>query len=282
MTPAVGNRVIRLGHSPDPDDAFMFYALARNRMDTGPFRFHHVLRDIETLNRWAEECRLEVTALSVHAYAYVHDKYLLLPHGASVGDGYGPVLVGAPGTTVCRLKRGRVAIPGKRTTAYLALCLAMTDIQVVEVPFDRIPEAVFEGHADAGLLIHEGQLTFEQMGLHKVLDLGEWWHRETGLPLPLGVNAVRRDLGSETICHLAKLLLESIRFGLDHRQEALDYALNYGRGMQESLADRFIGMYVNDYTLEIGENGRRAIAELLRRGYEAGILPKLVEPEFVG
>lgn len=281
MPATTEKQLIRLGHSPDPDDAFMFFALAHHRIDTGNLQFQDVLQDIETLNRWAEEGRLEVTALSVHAYAHVEDRYLLLPHGASVGERYGPLLVGLPGTSLREVERGLVAIPGRRTTAYLALKLAMPAAEVIEVPFDRIPEAVLQGQATAGLLIHEGQLTYERLGLHKILDLGEWWHQETGLPLPLGVNAARRDLGLETIRRISRLLLASIRYGLEHRQEALDYALGFGRGLERALADRFVGMYVNDFTLDIGPQGRKGMEELLRRGHRAGLLPQAVSPEFV-
>jgi 1,4-dihydroxy-6-naphthoate synthase len=271
--------LIRIGHSPDPDDAFMFWALAKDKLPTGNLRFEHVLKDIETLNKWGLEGRLEITALSLHAYPYVQDKYVLLPHGASMGDGYGPIVVCRPGTELpsdpAQLK---VAIPGTMTSAFLELNLWMlekfgaraTDVTVVE--FDEIPQYVLDGKADFGLLIHEGQLTYEKDGLELVVDLGVWWAELTGgLPLPLGVNAVRSDLSPELQQQLCDILGRSIDLGLEHREEALEYALQFGRGLDTGLADQFVGMYVNDLTRDYGDRGRQAIAELLARAEEAGL-----------
>ena len=280
----MSERLIRLGHSPDPDDAFMFYALAEDRIPTGEFRFEHVLRDIETLNDWAAEGRLEVTAVSVHAYAYLTDRYRLLPHGASMGDRYGPMVVASSELDPARLPSLRVAVPGRLTSAFLELQLAVGPIvDPLIVPFDEILETVAEGRADAGLVIHEGQLTYERHGLVSVLDLGEWWHEETGgLPLPLGANAIRRDLdegGAST--ELSRLLHASIAYGLEHRDDALAYAERFGRGLDRDLADRSVGMYVNERTLDYGADGREALAELLRRGHAAGLIPHAIEPDFV-
>jgi 5,8-dihydroxy-2-naphthoate synthase len=276
-------RLIQLGHSPDPDDAFMFYALAEGRLDTAEFRFRHLLRDIETLNRWATEGRLEITALSVHAYAYLTDRYRLLPHGASMGERYGPIVVAREPMDPAELPARRVAVPGRLTSAFLALQLAVGAIaDPVLVPFDRILDAVADGEVDAGLVIHEGQLTYERQGLRLVIDLGDWWADTTGgLPLPLGANAVRRDLGEETARRLSALLRQSIAYGLEHRAEALVHAARYGRGLDGALADRFVGMYVNERTLDYGEDGRAAVAELLRRGHEAGLIDRRPEVEFV-
>lgn len=275
--------LIRLGHSPDPDDAFMFYALAKDRIPTGDFEFEHLLRDIETLNRWAMEGRLEVTAISVHAYATVADKYRLLPHGASMGEQYGPMVVAREQVDPSDLPGMKVAVPGTLTSAFLELQLAAGRIDdPLVVPFDEILDVVERGDADAGLVIHEGQLTYESQGLVNVLDLGTWWHELTdGLPLPLGANVVRRDLGDEAMIELSHILRESIRFGLEHRADALAYAAEYGRGLDDDLNDRFVGMYVNDRTLDYGEDGRRAVAELLRRGVEAGLIDHEVPVDFV-
>lgn len=272
---------LTLGHSPDADDAFMFYALAHGRIDTGEDEFEHVLRDIETLNQWALEGRLHVTAVSVHGYAYVADRYAILPHGASMGDGYGPLLVAKAPLAVESLRGKRIAIPGLRTSAYLALRLLLPEFEAEVVPFDRIMEAVNEGGVAAGLLIHEGQLTHAEHGLHPVVDLGAWWKERTGLPLPLGVNVVRRDLGPERIARVSALLHESIRHGLEHRAPALRYALEYGRGIGDAVGDRFVEMYVNDWTLEMGEAGRESIHRFLREGHEAGVLPFPPRVEFV-
>lgn len=266
-------RVIRLGHSPDPDDAFMFYGLASGKVDPGPYRFEHILKDIQTLNEWALQGRLEVTALSLHAYAYVTDRYALLPHGASIGDNYGPIVVAREARTPEALRETTIAVPGRLTTAFLTLRVCLGEFPFVEMPFDQILPAVAEGRVAAGLLIHEGQLTYRQHGLTCALDLGRWWHESTGLPLPLGVNAVRRDLGEPAVRDLSRLLKASIRYGLEHRAEALIHALQFGRGLDRAMGDRFIGMYVNDYTLDFGANGRRAVKVLLRMGWEEGVLP---------
>jgi 1,4-dihydroxy-6-naphthoate synthase len=273
--------LIRLGHSPDPDDAFMFWALATGAIDSRGFEFEHVLRDIQTLNEWALEGRLEVTALSLHAYPFVQDRYLLLPHGASMGSGYGPIVVARRALSPGELREVEVAVPGRMTTAFLALRLAVGEFSWREVPFDRILDEVASGRADAGLLIHEGQLTYAAAGLQKVVDLGQWWLHETGLPLPLGVNAARRDLGEQALARLSGVLADSIAAGLEHREEAMRYALQFGRGLDVDLADRFVGMYVNDLTRDYGDEGRRAVRELLRRGEAAGAFSAPVRVEFV-
>lgn len=275
-------RKIVVGHSPDPDDAFMFYGLAHGRIDTGDLEFHHVLQDIETLNRRALRGELEVTAVSIHAYAHLLDKYALLPSGCSMGDRYGPMVVARKPVAVSDLASLRIAVPGTMTTAFLALRLLLPGGFTHEVmPFDRILNEVAAGHFDAGLIIHEGQLTFQKQGLHLVVDLGVWWQEKTGLPLPLGGNVVRRDLGSDTIKRISRYLKESIRYGLEHRAEALEYALQYGRDMDRALADKFVGMYVNDWTLDYGPRGRAAVARLLEEGHRAGIIPSAVAVEFV-
>ena len=276
-------RTIQVGHSPDPDDAFMFYGLASGEVPTPGYRVVQVLKDIESLNRMALDGAIEATAVSIHAYAYLADRYALLSCGASMGDGYGPIVVAREPIDPDRLRRTTIAIPGTLTSAALALRLALGEVPTRVMPFDRILEAVRDGEVDAGLLIHEGQLTYAQGGLHRVLDLGAWWKDETGgLPLPLGGNAVRRDLGPEAISAIGGFLRRSIAFGLEHRERALTYALDYGRGLGRPLADRFVGMYVNDYTLDYGASGRRAIETFLRRGHEAGALPRTVQVEFVG
>ena len=279
----MSEQLIRLGHSPDPDDAFMFYALAADAIPTDGFRFEHLLRDIQTLNEWAMQGELEVTAISVHAYAYVADKYRLLPHGASMGEQYGPIVVAREPMAPEDLQGTVIAVPGLMTSAFLELQLAIGRVaDPLVVPFDEILETVLSGRADAGLVIHEGQLTYPSMGLELVLDLGEWWHELTGgLPLPLGANAVRRDLGEDVMRRLSTLLHASIKYGLDHRQAALEYAGGFGRGLNDDLTDRFVGMYVNDRTLDYGEDGRAAVAELLRRAAEAGLIPKAVPVDFV-
>jgi len=275
--------LIRLGHSPDPDDAFMFYALAKDLIPTGEFEFEHLLRDIETLNRWAMEGRLEVSAISIHAYSTVADRYRLLPHGASMGEQYGPMVVAREPLDPSDLPRMTVAIPGTLTSAFLELQLAVGRIaDPLIVPFDRILDVVADGTADAGLVIHEGQLTYEAQGLVNVLDLGTWWHELTGgLPLPLGGNVVRRDLGEQAMVDLSHILRESIRYSLEHRAGALQYAAEYGRGLDDDLNDRFVGMYVNERTLDYGEDGREAVRELLRRGVEAGLIANEVPVDFV-
>jgi 1,4-dihydroxy-6-naphthoate synthase len=280
-------QLIRVGHSPDPDDAFMFHALANGKIDTGDYEFTHELVDIETLNRRAFQAELELTAVSLHAYAYLHDKYLLCQCGASMGDGYGPMVVARRPLAVDQLSSLAIAVPGKLTSAYLALRLCLgADFKAIEVPFDEIIPAVvagsYKGQAvGAGLIIHEGQLTFGDHDLSLVVDLGRWWQERTGLPLPLGANAIRKDLGEETIRDVQRLLKASIEYGLAHRQEALDYALHYGRDLNNSQADKFVGMYVNDWTLDFGPRGREAVREFLAQGHAAGILPELVAPEFV-
>jgi len=273
--------LIRLGHSPDPDDAFMFWALAADRIDTRGFEFEHVLNDIQTLNEWALEGRLETTAISLHAYPYVQDRYSVLPHGASMGSGYGPIVVAREELTPEQLKSVEIAVPGRMTTAFLVLRLFLGDFKFREVPFDQILDEVKSGRADAGLLIHEGQLTYAVEGLQKVVDLGEWWLLETGLPLPLGINVARRDLGPELLHELSEVLRESIEAGLANRSEAMEYALGFGRGLDTELADRFVGMYVNNYTCDYGEEGRQAVTELLRRGEQLGAFPGRVELDFV-
>ncbi len=280
--------LIRVGHSPDSDDAFMFFALAKDKLDTGDLRFEHELVDIETLNRRAFQGDLELTAISVHAYAYLDDKYLLCNSGASMGDRYGPMLVAKQAAAIEDFRTRTIAVPGTLTTAYLALRLCLNaDFSCVVVPFDQILEATLAGEyqgrsIDAGLIIHEGQLTYAQSGLQLVVDLGVWWHEQTGLPLPLGANGVRKDLDSQTIRDVDRLLKASIRYGLEHRDEALDYALTFGRGLDRSKADRFVAMYVNEWTLDFGAAGRQAVAALLRRGSEARVVPRLVSPQFVG
>jgi 1,4-dihydroxy-6-naphthoate synthase len=271
---------ITVAHSPDSDDAFMHYGLSSGQVPDEGIAFTHLLADIETLNRAAFEGRYEVSAVSFHAYAYLTDRYLLLPHGASMGDRYGPIVVGrADGPDT--LSGLRVAVPGTLTTAFLALRLFEPDVAYQVMPFDRIQDAVRDGGVDAGLLIHEGQLTYGDEGLKKIVDLGEWWTEKTGgLPLPLGGNVIRRDLGPELIGRVSRILRASIAYALAHRDEALDYALRYGRGLDRRKADRFVGMYVNDLTLEYGDRGRRAVQQLLDEGAAAGILPARVIAEY--
>lgn len=278
----VPTQTIRVAHSPDSDDAFMFYALSQEKVDTGNLRFEHELSDIESLNRRALTGELEVSAVSIHAYAYISDRYALLSSGSSMGDKYGPRLVAKEAVGREDLKGKTVAVPGEWTTAYLALKLYEPEAEHVVVPFDEIMSFVARGEADVGLLIHEGQLTHEDEGFHLIEDLGEWWYGETGLPLPLGGNVVRRDLGEETIDEVARLIKASIQYALDHREEALAYALGYARDLPPELADRFVSMYVNEWTVDYGETGRKAVRTLLSRGYEAGIIPHNVEVEFVG
>ncbi len=280
-------QLIRVGHSPDPDDAFMFHALANDKIDAGRFEFRHELVDIETLNRRAFAGELELTAVSIHAYAHLTDKYVLCPCGASMGDRYGPMVVAPRHCTIDDLKSLTIAVPGTLTTAYLALRLCLgNDFKHVVVPFDRIIDAALSGNfegqpIDAGLIIHEGQLTYGERNLKLAVDLGVWWFEKTGLPLPLGGNVLRRDLGNETIRAVNRLLKQSIEYGLAHREEALRYALQYGRDLDTAKADKFVGMYVNDWTLDFGARGREAVRRLLAEGYNAGIIPTRVEPEFV-
>ena len=270
---------VRIGHSPDSDDAFMFYALAKGLIPTGPFEIVHVIEDIETLNRRALAAELEVTAISVHAYAYVAKDYALMPCGASIGDRYGPLVVSK--TPMDTLEGKRIAIPGEMTTAYLTLSLFQPNFEAETRPFDKILDAVQRDEVDAGLIIHEGQLTYAREGLHKVIDLGEWWYEETGLPLPLGANVIRRNLGTEKIHKITALLKESIQYSLDHRARGLEYAMTYARDMETALADKFVGMYVNAYTLDYGDKGRSGVRELLDRGNAAGIIPHRVDADFV-
>lgn len=270
---------VRIGHSPDSDDAFMFYALAKGLIPTDPFEIVHVIEDIETLNRRALAAELEVTAISVHAYAYVAKDYALMPCGASIGDRYGPLVVSK--TPMDTLEGKRIAIPGEMTTAYLTLSLFQPNFEAETRPFDKILEAVQKDEVDAGLIIHEGQLTYAREGLHKVIDLGEWWYEETGLPLPLGANVIRRNLGAEKIHKITTLLKQSIQYSLDHRARGLEYAMTYARDMETTLADKFVGMYVNDYTLDYGDKGRAGVRELLNRGNTAGIIPHRVDADFV-
>jgi 1,4-dihydroxy-6-naphthoate synthase len=272
---------LKLAHSPDSDDAFMFYALATKKLRTHNLAFKHVLEDIESLNQKAMQGVYDITAASFHAYPYLAEKYILLPSGASFGERYGPIVVARsnPGTKGLRGKR--VAIPGKMTTAFLVMQLYENEIEPVFTPFDQILETVSRGEADAGVVIHEGQLTYAESGLKKIVDLGEWWHQETGLPLPLGGNFILRSLDSAIVRLAANLLKESIQYALDNREEALNYALQFGRGLDTSTADRFVAMYVNEWTLDYGLRGRKAVQTLLTRGYEKGLLPRKVQAEFV-
>ena len=276
-------QTISVAHSPDSDDAFMFYALATNKLETGDLDFQHVLRDIQTLNEDATRGIYDVTAISFHAYAYVFDRYALLPHGASIGDNYGPIVVANQELDPSELSKVKIAVPGKLTSAFLALSIYQPGFKYEVVPFDQIIEAVTSGSCDAGLLIHEGQLFYQTLGLHKVLDLGEWWHEHTGgLPLPMGGNAIRRDLGSETISRVSELLKESIQYALDNREDALAYSMQFARDMDPALADRFVAMWVNDLTLDYGDRGREAVRRLLDEGHQRGIIPHAVDVEFVG
>ncbi len=278
-------RTIHVAHSPDSDDAFMFYALAEGKIDTGNLRYVHELSDIESLNRRALDGSLEVTAVSIHAYAYLADKYALLNSGSSMGDKYGPRLVStkpAPADPRAASKGKRIAIPGKLTTAFLALKLYQPDFEPVVTPFDQIEDAVLAGKVDLGLLIHEGQLTYQDQGLHLWADMGEWWFQDTGLPLPLGGNVVRRDLGPEIVAQVARDLKASIVYALEHRSPALAHAKQYNRGIGDERTDTFVGMYVNEWTVDYGDRGREAVRQLLKRGHEAGIIPHPVQVEFVG
>jgi 1,4-dihydroxy-6-naphthoate synthase len=280
--PRKADRVeLKLAHSPDSDDAFMFYALATKKLSTHNLAFEHVLEDIESLNQKAKEGIYDITAASFHAYPYLAERYMLLPSGASFGDRYGPIVVARSSPGANGLRGKRVAVPGKMTTAYLVLQLYESDFEPVFTPFDKILETVARGKADAGVVIHEGQLTYAESGLKKIVDLGEWWHKETGLPLPLGGNLIRRSLDRRTLRTVAKLLKASIQYALDNREEALNYALQFGRGLDSSTADRFVAMYVNDLTLDYGERGRKAVQALLDRGHQKGLLPDHVQAEFV-
>jgi 1,4-dihydroxy-6-naphthoate synthase len=276
-------RTIRVGHSPDSDDAFMFYALTHDKLDNHDLHFVHQLEDIETLNRRALQGELEVSAISIHAFAHLADRYALLASGCSMGDRYGPMLITREPATLDSLKDKTIAIPGTLTTAYLALQLCLgKGVKTTVMPFDQILPAVAEGKVEVGLIIHEGQLYYEAKGLHKVVDLGQWWFEQTGLPLPLGGNVVRKDLGDDLVVEIARLLKGSIQYALDHREEALAYALKYARDLDPKLADRFVGMYVNDWTVDYGPRGREAVRLLLSRAAEAGIIPAPVDVQFVG
>jgi 1,4-dihydroxy-6-naphthoate synthase len=272
---ARGVRKITIAHSPDSDDAFMFYALATNKVRVPGLRFTHTLRDIETLNRKAGEGEglYDVTAISFHAYPYIQENYALLPSGGSVGDGYGPMIVSTRAYSQDEIKSKRIAVPGKLTTAYLVLNLFAPGVETEVVPFDQIIPQVKLGNFEAGLIIHEGQLTYDRSGLYRVVDLGKWWHKVTGLPLPLGGNAIRRSLGPQLISSVSNALRESIQYALDHRGEALAYALQFARDLDPQLADKFVGMYVNERTLDYGPDGREAVRRLLDMGYQAGIIP---------
>jgi 1,4-dihydroxy-6-naphthoate synthase len=272
---------ITLAHSPDSDDAFMFYGLATHKLDTGALNFQHLLKDIQTLNEEATRGTYDVTAISFHAYAYVAEKYALLPHGASIGDNYGPIVVSREPAMPEDIPNLKIAIPGKLTSAFLALRLFNADFKYEVVPFDKIIDAVLDGTCDAGLLIHEGQLFYHRKGLHKLLDLGEWWHERHGLPLPMGGNVIRRELGPELIKEVSNLLRESIRYSLTHREDALQYAMQFARDMDPALADRFVGMWVNELTLDYTDRGRAAVKLLLEEGFEKGIIPHRVPVDFV-
>lgn len=280
MSTSLETRTITVAHSPDSDDAFMFYGLATDKLDTGELKFTHVLKDIQTLNEEAFRGTYDVTAISFHAYAYISDKYILLPHGASIGDNYGPILVSARPAKREHIGKLKIAVPGTLTSAFLALKLFNPDFKYEVVPFDKIIDAVKSGDCDAGLLIHEGQLFYESVGLHKILDLGEWWHERTGLPLPMGGNAIRRELGPEVIHQVSECLRESISYSLANREDALEYAMQFARDMDTSLADRFVAMWVNNLTLDYTERGREGVRRFLTEGFERGIIPNLPRIEF--
>jgi len=278
-------QTLQLGHSPDPDDAFMFYGLAKGKLDTGGYRFEHVLQDIQTLNQRAMKGELEITAISIHAYPYVAARYALTSCGSSMGDQYGPMVIAPRTMKIDELRGKKILIPGKLTTAFLTLqlCLGKAgeafDYEVMM--FDQIPAAVKAGKADAGLIIHEGQLTYQNLGLHLIVDLGKWWHQKTELPLPLGGNVVRKDLGRETCQEVTDIIKRSIQYSLDHRAEAVEYSLQFGRDLDRKLADQFVGMYVNHWTLDYGDRGRAAITRLLGDGAKAGLVPAIDHIDFV-
>ena len=272
---------IHLAHSPDSDDAFMFYALADGQIDTQGIDYVHELQDIETLNRRALRGELDVTAVSIHAYAYLSDRYALLPHGASMGDGYGPMLVAVNAATPDQIAGKRIAVPGMMTSAYLALKLYQPDFVPVVVAFDQIEQAVLRGDVDAGLLIHEGQLTYKDKGLHLIADMGAWWLEKTGLPLPLGGNVIRKDMPRDVQQKVSRHLRQSIAYGLDHRKSALDHAMRYARDLDRDKADTFVGMYVNDWTLDYGDRGRAAIRLFLEEGVKSGVITRPVTVEFI-
>jgi len=273
-------REITVAHSPDSDDAFMFYGLATHKVRTPGLRFTHTLCDIETLNRKALEGVYDVTAISFHAYPYIQEHYALLPSGGSVGDGYGPMIVANRAYSLSDIKRKRIAVPGTMTTAYLVLKLFAPGIETDVVPFDQIIPQVLEGKYEAGLIIHEGQLTYDKSGLHRIVDLGKWWQKVTGLPLPLGGNAIRRSLGPELMAQVSAALRESIQYALEHREEALAYAMQFARDLDPQLADKFVGMYVNERTLDYGPDGREAVRRLLEMGHNAGIIRPQAKVEF--
>ena len=275
-------RTIHVAHSPDSDDAFMFYALAQGKVDTGDLRYVHELQDIETLNQRALRAELEVTAVSIHAYAYLSDRYTLLPHGASMGDRYGPRLVARAAMTANDVRGKRIAVPGLLTSAYLAMRLYQPEFEPVVTPFDQIEDAVVNRDVDLGLLIHEGQLTYADRGLKLITDLGVWWHDQTGLPLPLGGNVVRKDLGDDLINKISRHLHDSIAYGLGHRRAALDHSMQYARGLNRDMADTFVGMYVNDWTLDYGPRGREAVRLFLAKGVDAGLIDRRVDVQFAG
>jgi 1,4-dihydroxy-6-naphthoate synthase len=274
-------RTITVAHSPDSDDAFMFYGLATNKLQTDGIKFEHTLKDIQTLNEDAKVGVYDVTAISFHAYAYVSDKYALLPHGASIGDKYGPILVAKEPRSPDEIGDMKIAIPGELTSAFLALRLFNSKFEYEVYPFDQIIEAVQKGKVDAGLLIHEGQLFYKELGLDKVLDLGEWWHEKTGLPLPMGGNAIKRDLGADLMKQVSRHLHRSIMYSMENREDALQYAMQFARDMAPDVADRFVAMWVNELTLDYGERGKEGVRRLLDEGYKAGIIPHKVDVEFV-
>ncbi len=274
-------RTVTVAHSPDSDDAFMFYGLATNKLETEGIKFEHTLKDIQTLNEDAKIGVYDVTAISFHAYAYVSDKYALLPHGASIGDKYGPILVSKEPRSADEISDMKIAIPGELTSAFLALRLFNSKFEYEVYPFDQIIDAVQKGKVDAGLLIHEGQLFYKELGLDKVLDLGEWWHEKTGLPLPMGGNAIKRELGPELMKRVSRHLHRSITYSMDNREDALSYAMQFARDMAPEVADRFVAMWVNELTLDYGERGKEGVRRLLEEGYNAGIIPHRVDVEFV-
>ncbi|MBA3768906.1 MAG: ABC transporter substrate-binding protein [Blastocatellia bacterium] len=278
---ALSPRTITVAHSPDSDDAFMFYGLATNKLETPGIKFEHTLKDIQSLNEDAKNGVFDVTAISFHAYAYIADKYALLPHGASIGDKYGPIVVSRDPRDASEIASMKIAIPGELTSAFLTLRLYSQKFEYIVVPFDEIIDAVKDGKADAGLLIHEGQLFYNQMGLHKVLDLGEWWHEKTGLPLPMGGNVIRRELGEDLMKQVSKHLHASIVYSMENREDALSYAMQFARDMEPALADRFVAMWVNDLTLDYGSRGREGVRRLMKEGFAAGIIPHEVTIDFV-
>lgn len=281
---ATATRTLTLGHSPDPDDAFMFYALARDKIDTKGWAFEHILQDIQTLNERALRGELDITAISIHAYPYVADRYALTSCGSSMGDGYGPMVVARDAISIEDLRGKKIAVPGEMTTAFLTLNLLLGKGAFAHevVMFDQILDHVAAGKADAGLIIHEGQLTYQNHKLELIVDLGAWWKEETGLPMPLGGNCIRRDLGEAAMNEVAAILKASIEYSLAHREPAVAYALQFARDMGSDLADKFVGMYVNDFTIDYGDSGRKAVREMLRRGHAAGMIPAVGDVDFVG